>query len=167
MDHGRSPKSDLAREGIDAIRPPADPGPTARPALDWKQKPSSGWAEIAIQAWRANTAAPPKLSRLAAARLERYCDLLDLEAGRLGYGARWLVNEIDDHFEPYVASLPLGYKPWDRPRRGNPRAKSLGFFVRLLRRHYRLARKRRPGPAAGNVDRLPRSQVVEVSSGGG
>ncbi len=131
-----------------------------------------GWAAVAVRAWQANTDAPWRLTRLARLRLERYCDLLDREAGRSGYAIAWLVGEIEDAFEPYVlgGSMALGRRPWDRDAPIDAAPRSLGLFVRLLRRKYRLERgrrrDRRPAARADRVDRLPRRERGEVALGG-
>jgi hypothetical protein len=99
----------------------------------------------AVAAWQEwNPGVPWRLSKRAELLIERYCAQLDALVGRDGYGQAWLVGQIHDTFEPHVGSAHvLGRPPWDRgaaPGGGAPR--SLGYFVRLLRRHARLSRKR-------------------------
>lgn len=174
-----------ARAGtVDAIQPAADFAPTASAALDRENGTSEGGgaSAAAIRAWQRNTDAPWRLSRLARGRLERYSALLDAEADA-GYTARWLEGQIEDAFEPFVGTgAVLGHKPWDRdgrPDGGRPR--SLGYFVRLLRRQYRLVRKRNaevrrrrahgvlrlgerfPGAAADELDGAPVAEPVQVT----
>jgi hypothetical protein len=99
----------------------------------------------AVAAWQEwNPGKPWRLSKRGELLIERYCAQLDKLAGREGYGQGWLVGQIEEAFEPYVSGgHVLGRLPWDRgapPGGGAPR--SLGYFVRLLRRHARLSRKR-------------------------
>jgi hypothetical protein len=137
---------------VDANGPPVRP--PSRAASDLGTAPPAaaftfeggGPVGAAIAAWREwKPDEPWRLSKRGAMLIRRYCAQLDELVGRDGYGEQWLVNQIDFTFEPYVSSLPLGRLPWDRgapPGGGTPR--SLGYFVRLLRRHARLARRRAP-----------------------
>ena len=136
------------RTSVDANAPPGPISALAAPDASTTAVKRGGPVFAAVAAWQAsNPGEPWRLSKRGQMLIERYCEQLDRVANSEGYGERWLVAQIEDTFEPHVGTAHvLGRLPWDRGApSGGGAPRSLGYFVRLLRRHARSSRKRARG----------------------